>query len=103
MKTPVLLTLINCLILCCALMAQSGDGHAAVSVTTLWPTRGWATDQPGNVGLDEKFLGALDSDLAGGKYSLVDSFAVYRCGKIVFERKYAHDYGHIYEKEAKTR
>jgi CubicO group peptidase (beta-lactamase class C family) len=46
---------------------------------------------------------ALDSDLAAGKYSLVDSVGVYRCGKVVFERKYDHDYGQIYGQEAKTR
>ena len=34
---------------------------------------------------------------------LVDSLQVFRCGQEVFERKYAHDYGHIYGKEAKTK
>jgi len=48
-------------------------------------------------------LSALDADLASGKYSLVDSFAVFRCGADVFEKTYSHDYGTIYAKEAKTR
>jgi CubicO group peptidase (beta-lactamase class C family) len=64
---------------------------------------GWAKDQPGKVGLDEKLLTAFDADLAHGKYSLVDSFGVYRCGKVVLDRKYSHDYAKIYGKEAKTR
>jgi CubicO group peptidase (beta-lactamase class C family) len=58
---------------------------------------------PAKVGLDEKVLATFDADLAHGKYSLIDSFGVYRCGKMVFERKYPHDYGKIYGKQAKTR
>jgi CubicO group peptidase (beta-lactamase class C family) len=42
--------------------------------------------------------------MASGKYSqMVDSFAVFRCGKKVFERTYPHDYAKIYAKEAKER
>jgi hypothetical protein len=67
------------------------------------PTRGWIKDRPEAVGLDGKVLAAFDADLASGKYSLVDSFAVYRCGKMVFEQTYPHDYEHIYEKEASER
>ena len=48
-------------------------------------------------------LTGLDKDLAAGKYSLVDSLAVYRCGKKVFERRYAHDYAKIYGKQAKEK
>jgi CubicO group peptidase (beta-lactamase class C family) len=55
------------------------------------------------VGLDEKVLTGLDSDLASGKYPLTDSFAVFRCGIDVFERTYSHDYRAIWGKEAKTR
>src|SRR3984957_10901592 len=71
--------------------------------TALWPTRGWAKGAPESVGLDEKVLAALDADLANGKYSLVDSFTVIRCGTDVLDRTYPHDYGTIYGKEAKTR
>jgi len=54
------------------------------------------------VGLDQKVLSALDADLTSSKYPLVDSFAVFRCGKEAFNHSYAHDYGKIYAKEAKT-
>jgi len=54
---------------------------------TLWPTKGWATARPASVGLDEQDLLKLDKDMASGKFSqMIDSFAVFRCGKKVFER-----------------
>jgi CubicO group peptidase (beta-lactamase class C family) len=70
---------------------------------TKWPTHGWTNDSPAIVALDEKILAGLDADLASGKYPLVDSFAVVRCGSEVFDRNYSHDYGTIYAKEAHTR
>jgi hypothetical protein len=70
---------------------------------TEWPTREWAKSDPQKVGLDEGALAALDADLKNGKYSLVDSFEVFRCGKKVFAAKYDHDYAQIYGKEAKMR
>jgi CubicO group peptidase (beta-lactamase class C family) len=42
--------------------------------------------------------------MSSGKYSqMVDSFAVFRCGKKVFERTYPHDYAKIYGKQAGER
>jgi hypothetical protein len=70
---------------------------------TEWPTSEWAKSDPQKVGLDEGALAALDADLKNGKYPLVDSFEVFRCGKKVFAAKYDHDYAQIYGKEAKTR
>jgi CubicO group peptidase (beta-lactamase class C family) len=71
---------------------------------TPWPTKGWATASPPSVGLDEQVLLRLDKDMASRKYSqMVDSFAVFRCGKKVFERTYPHDYAKIYDKEAGER
>src|ERR1700739_3960 len=83
------------------LQGQSSDG--ARTGAAKWPTHGWAKAAPATVGLDDKPLAALDADLASGKYPLVDSFAVFRCGSEVFERKYSHDYGTIFAKEAKTK
>src|SRR5215469_6733218 len=63
----------------------------------------WRKGTPASVGLDGKALASFDADLASGKYMLVDSFQVFRCGEEVFERKYAHDYTQIYAREAKTK
>src|SRR5271170_984238 len=68
-----------------------------------WPTHGWQQGTPAGVGLDEKTLTGLDEDFAGGKYALVDSFQIFRCGQEVFARKYAHDYAAIYGQEARTK
>ena len=75
----------------------------AEAVKLEWPTTEWAKSTPEKVGLDEKALATLDGDLKSGKYPLVDSFAVFRCGKEVFAREYEHDYAKLYGKEAKTR
>ena len=80
------------------------EGPGRDSTTTVsWPTKGWQKATPASVGLDEKALASFDADLAGGKYKLVDSFQVFRCGREVFARKYANDYPKIYGKEAKTK
>ncbi len=91
------------------LMALTLTAHQAVAqhhgtattgrVSAQHRAQGWEKAPPDAVGLDERVLNSFDADLAGGKYSLVDTFAVYRCGKMVFERKYAHDYGQIYAKD----
>lgn len=73
------------------------------AVTGTWPTKGWPKGTPGIVGLDEGVLARFDADVASGKYMFIDSFQVFRCGTEVFARKYAHDYGQIYGKEAKTK
>jgi CubicO group peptidase (beta-lactamase class C family) len=67
------------------------------------PTGGWPAAKPAIVGLDDKVLTALDADLARGRYSLVDSFQVFRCGQEVVDRRYPHDYAKIYRKEARVR
>jgi len=76
---------------------------SAIAQKSAWPTHGWAKETPANVGLDEKSLSAFDHDLGSGKYFLVDSFDVFRCGMSVYSGKYSHDYEKIYGKEAHTR
>jgi len=56
----------------------------------------WPVAQPDAVGLDSAPLSALDADIAGGKYGLVDSMLIVRDGKQAFARSYSHDYGKIY-------
>jgi CubicO group peptidase (beta-lactamase class C family) len=54
--------------------------------------------------VDEQALLKLEKDMASGKYDqLMDSFAVFRCGKKVIERHYPHDYAKILGKQAAER
>jgi CubicO group peptidase (beta-lactamase class C family) len=101
-ETAVSLVFVSCGVLVQATLVGAQGPDTAPNATR-WPTHGWARGVPASVGLDEKVLAAMDSDVASGKYPLVDSFAVFRCGIDVFERTYSHDYGTIYAKEAKTR
>src|SRR6202790_2069932 len=59
-------------------------------------TKEWPVAEPNAVGLDSTALAALDADIAGGKYGLVDSMLIVRDGKQAFARSYPHDYGKIY-------
>jgi CubicO group peptidase (beta-lactamase class C family) len=63
--------------------------------------REWPVAEPATVGLDSGALGALDADIAAGKYGLVDSLLIIRDGKQAQARSYAHDYGRIYGELAK--
>jgi CubicO group peptidase (beta-lactamase class C family) len=67
--------------------AQAHDGKS---------TKEWPMAEPSSVGLDPSALAALDADIAGGKYGLVDSMLIVREGKQVLARSYSHDYGKIY-------
>jgi len=85
-----------------AAMSLSANAQTPGSgAKTEWPGREWAQSTAEKEGLNESVLTALDADFKSGKYPLVDSFAVFRCGKEVFSRRYEHDYGKIYGKEAK--
>jgi CubicO group peptidase (beta-lactamase class C family) len=72
--------------------AQAQEGNS---------TREWPRAEPSAVGLDGAALAALDGDIAGGKYGLVDSMLIVREGKEVLARTYSHDYGKIYGELAK--
>jgi Beta-lactamase len=63
----------------------------------------WPKAAPESVGIDRAPIAALDRDLQTAKYPYVDSMLVIRCGRDVYERRYAHDYEKIYYKEAHTR
>ncbi len=93
--------LVGCLILAPIVVLLAHSRATEQPESGLWPTKGWVKATPASVGLDEKVLDAFDKELASGKYGLVDSFTVFRCAKEVYAKKYAHDYGKIYGKQAK--
>jgi CubicO group peptidase (beta-lactamase class C family) len=103
-KRTVFTAFIVCLVLASAAVLLGSHHAAAPATEALWPTKDWPTSSPSSVGLDEQVLLTLDKNMSSGKYSqLTDSFAVFRCGKKVFERTYPHDYAKIYGKEAAKR
>ncbi len=100
----VLVALAGTIVLASNALLFGGKTPTPPANETPWPTKGWATASPTSVGLDEQVLLSLDKDMASGKYSqMMDSFAVFRCGKKVFERTYSHDYAKIYAKQAGER
>lgn len=101
-KRGMLVPVAGLIILASSALLLSGRTAAPAADETAWPSKGWATASPASVGLDEQALLKLNNDMASGKYSqMMDSFAVFRCGKKVFERTYPHDYAKIYGKEAR--
>jgi CubicO group peptidase (beta-lactamase class C family) len=73
------------------------------SILLLWaqaqenaPAKDWPVIEPSAAGFDAAALTALDADIAGAKYGLVDSMLIIRDGKEALARSYAHDYGKIY-------
>jgi CubicO group peptidase (beta-lactamase class C family) len=102
-KRGMLVALAGTIVLVSTVLLLAGKTATPPADETLWPTRGWATASPASVGLDEEVLLRLDKDFATGKFLLMDSFVVFRCGKKVYERTYSHDYVNIYGKEAKEK
>jgi hypothetical protein len=94
---------IGCLFVVPILTLLGLPRNAAQTGNTLWPKKTWAKATPASVGLDEALLNSFDKELSAGKYGLVDSFTVFRCGKEVYAKKYPHDYAQIYGKEAKVK
>src|SRR5271155_1043296 len=64
-------------------------------------SKDWPKATPKEFGLDPAKLAAFDADLASGKYGLVDSMLILRCGTAVYDKSYSHDYGQIYGERAK--
>ncbi len=65
-------------------------------------SKDWPKATPKEFGIDPEKLAVFDADIAGGKYGLVDSMLVLRCGTAVIDKTYAHDYPQIYGERAKT-
>src|SRR5260370_18629120 len=79
--------------------ALAGWGAVAAAPVSADPVR--AT--PESLGIDAAPLASLDADIASAKFPLVDSLLVMRCGEVVFDPRYPHDYAATYGKDAHTK
>ena len=68
-------------------IAALGAALAAASVAAPSPTGAAlpARAAPASLGIDPEPLAALDADIASGKFPLVDSLLVMRCGEVVLQ------------------
>ncbi|SRR6266436_361913 len=82
------------------LFVQSCLGIGAIAQEQA-ATKDWPKAASKEFSIDPAKLAAFDADLAGGKYGLVDSMLVLRCGTAVYDKSYPHDYGQIYGERAK--
>jgi len=86
-------------------VGNAGDASTAASTAAARAANaaGAVTATPASVAIDAEPLAALDADIAAGRLPLVDSLLVMLCNQVVFDRRYPHDYGSIYYKEAHTK
>jgi CubicO group peptidase (beta-lactamase class C family) len=61
----------------------------------------WQTASPKSAGLDEKALAAFDAEIASGKFGNMDGLTIIRHGKLVFDKRYPHDYDKVYAEDVK--
>jgi CubicO group peptidase (beta-lactamase class C family) len=64
-------------------------------------SKDWPKATPKEFSIDATKLAAFDADIASGKYGLVDSMLILRCGTAVYDKSYPHDYAQIYGERAK--
>ena len=102
-KTATWIIFFGALFLFAPACSLAGGQAASPRSTVIWPAKAWPKGTPGSVGLDEETLKNFDADIARGKYTMTDSFRVFRCCREVFARQYQHDYRQIYAKEVKTK
>src|SRR5262245_48064928 len=67
-------------------------GLPAAAKEPLDPARDWKRSTPEAEHMDARVLESLDREFAEGRHGFVDSMFVARHGRLVFERRYDHDY-----------
>jgi CubicO group peptidase (beta-lactamase class C family) len=70
---------------------------------TTWPTKGWPTATPAQVGLNAAVLDSIDKEIASGRYGYVDRMLVIRHGRVAYDRSYKQDYDRAYGDSARTK
>jgi CubicO group peptidase (beta-lactamase class C family) len=86
------------LILAIPFLALTVAGDAAGQAA---PDSAWPRASPAAVGIEEAVLDSIDAEIRGGQYGWVDRFLVIRSGRLVYDRRYRHDYERIYGDSAR--
>jgi CubicO group peptidase (beta-lactamase class C family) len=94
MRTTDLSRLILAILFLALTVAGDAAGQAA-------PDSAWPRASPAAVGIEEAVLDSIDAEIRGGQYGWVDRFLVIRSGRLVYDRRYRHDYERIYGDSAR--
>lgn len=86
--------------LAAAALALLLELSACVGAAAQGPGQDLPTAPPKEMGINAGQLDDFSADIAAGKYGLVDSMLVMRCGKAVYDKTFQHDYGKIYGEQA---
>jgi CubicO group peptidase (beta-lactamase class C family) len=65
-----------------------------------WPVKEWAYATPASQQMNADSLQAFNNAIVAGKYGYIDAMVIIRHGKLVYDKKYTHDYDKIYGEEA---
>ncbi|MEM8486634.1 MAG: serine hydrolase [Bacteroidota bacterium] len=77
-----------------ALSCTSNQAAPAEAAYT-WPDENWPVSTPEAEGVDAAAIEALQTDIAAGKYGLIDHFLLIRHGKVIADHHYTQDYESI--------
>lgn len=61
-----------------------------------WPAKEWPVAAPQSQSMNADSLQAFDEAIGSGKFGYVDGMIVTRHGKLVYQKRYNHDYEKIY-------
>lgn len=86
MRPPALATLLA------ALLPVACAPQASESPAASWPAESWPVSTPEAEGIRASALDSIDADIRAGRYGLMDHFLVIRHGRLVYDRRYEHDY-----------
>jgi CubicO group peptidase (beta-lactamase class C family) len=84
--------------LLCAALLGGAAGWTMLAAAAEWPRA-----EPEAAGLDSSVLEALHAEFAAGEHGNVDGMLVFRNGRLLFERRYGHDYDRQFEGRDQTR
>ena len=68
-----------------------------------WPVKEWPSATPQSQSMNADSLKAFDDAIASGKYGYIDGMVITRNGKLVYQKKYKHDYNKIYGDDARKK
>lgn len=85
------------------LTAASLPAQSVVPAQSVFPAEKWAVARPADAGLNVAVLDSIDGEIKAGRYGYVDRVIVILHGKLVWDKRYQHDYTAAYDSLARVK